>query len=146
MTSDRTVSVPLPALVLGAGGLLPFAGLTAMQWLASDPLWLVMLASYGAVILSFVGALHWGYAVRDEPTGPEAWLRYGWSVLPALAAWACLATPPGTAVLLLALGLVACLLIDEWLGRRICMPVWLLRLRRMLTAGGATSLLLAALA
>lgn len=135
-----------PALALGAGGLLPFFALAALQWLTSDPRWLPMLAGYGAVILSFVGALHWGYAVRDAPLGPEAWLRYGWSVLPALLAWVCLMLPPAAGVLLLAGGLLGCLAIDERLARRIGSPAWLMRLRRVLTAGGAASLLLAGLA
>ena len=138
--------MPLPALVFGAGGLLPFLGLAALQWVVEDPRGLSLLAAYGAVILAFVGALHWGYAVRDAPRGAEAWLRYGWSVLPALAAWSCLALPPPSAVPLLAAGLVVSLLVDEALARRIDTPAWLLRLRRWLTAGGAASLLVAALA
>ena len=146
MPTSAATSIPAPALLLGAGGLLPFAGGAAAQILTHDPRWLPLLASYGAVILSFVGALHWGYAVRDVPTGASAWLRYGWSVVPALAGWICLMLPATIAVMALAGALVACLVMDEFFSRGIAMPAWLLPLRRALTAGGAGCLLIAGLA
>ena len=146
MSTSAATSIPAPALLLGAGGLLPFAGGAAAQILTHDPRWLPLLASYGAVILSFVGALHWGYAVRDVATGASAWLRYGWSVVPALAGWVCLMLPASTAALALAAGLIVCLLVDEALSPRIELPRWLMPLRRALTAGGAGCLLLAGLA
>ena len=40
--------------------------------------------AYGAVILTFVGAVHWGYAMRDEEI---RWGRMTWSVTPSLVAW-----------------------------------------------------------
>jgi hypothetical protein len=138
--NERT---PVPALLLGYGGLIPFIGGATLQVLSPDPRWLAMLSAYGAVILSFVGALHWGYAVRDAARGESAWWGYGWSVLPALAAWVCLLLPDTTGVLLLAAGLVGCLVVDEILAPRMALPAWLLPLRRALTAGGAASLLVA---
>ena len=133
----------MPALLLGAGGLIPFIGGAALHILTQDPRWLPLLSSYGAVIMSFVGALHWGYAVRDEPQGASAWWRYGWSVLPALAAWVCLMLPVSMQAITLAAGLVLCLVVDEAFARSVCMPPWLMPLRRLLTAGGALSLLAA---
>lgn len=146
MPTTTSGHTPTPALVLGAGGLIPFVGATALHVLTHDPRWLALLTSYGAVILSFVGALHWGYAVRDAPTGVHAWWRYGWSVVPALLAWLCLMLPASTAAPVLAAGLVACLVVDECLARGLGMPVWFLPLRRVLTAGGAASLMLGGLA
>jgi len=146
MPSTGEIRIPAPALLLGAGGLLPFVGGALLHVLTQDPLWLPLLAGYGAVILSFVGALHWGYAVRDAPEGAAAWWRYGWSVVPALAAWVCLMLAPAAGALALALGLGACLVVDEFACRRLLLPPWFLPLRRVLTAGGAVCLLIGGLA
>jgi hypothetical protein len=52
-------------------------------------------SSYGAVILSFVGAQHWGLAMAlpglDEA---ERTHRFVWSVGPCLLAWPALVLPP----------------------------------------------------
>ncbi|NBT01688.1 MAG: DUF3429 family protein, partial [Betaproteobacteria bacterium] len=57
--------MPLPTIVriLGYAGLMPFIGLAFMVQLADSPNDLIALESlvaYGAVIVSFLGALHWG--------------------------------------------------------------------------------------
>jgi hypothetical protein len=39
--------------------------------------WLNALLCYGVVILTFVGALHWGYAVKRDARGLGAWIQYG---------------------------------------------------------------------
>ena len=61
---------PAPALLLGAGGLVPFVCLPVLDALhPASELLLQALATYAAVILSFVGALHWGYAVQSNSQG-----------------------------------------------------------------------------
>ncbi|MFM7273581.1 MAG: DUF3429 domain-containing protein [Gammaproteobacteria bacterium] len=145
MTAPCSDRIPTPALVLGAGGLIPFVSGAALQVMTHDPRVMPLLASYGAVILSFVGALHWGYAVRDTPSGAGAWLRFGWSVVPALMAWVCLMLPAAVGVLMLAGALSTSLAVDEVFVRHMKMPVWLMPLRRALTAVGAGSLVIAAL-
>jgi hypothetical protein len=46
------------------------------------------LVNYGAVILSFVGALHWGFAMTVQDMSAEQGRdRFIWSVIPALIAW-----------------------------------------------------------
>lgn len=133
-----------PAIVLGGAGLMPFATLALFAVLAADP-WravaLVLLTQYGALIAAFVGALHWGYAVERRAGGGEAWARYGFSVLPALAAWGALQFPAQQALLMLAAILVLCLVADFGLQRVAPLPRWFMRLRLVLTAGGAMSLL-----
>ena len=64
--------VPAPALWLGLGGLLPFVGLALRAKLGSPEVHttsLVALLQYGALIITFVGALHWGYAVAGVAAG-----------------------------------------------------------------------------
>ena len=88
---------PLPPLVRGLGyaGLIPFVGLALMVQFAPVPLNYVSaesLAAYGAVITSFMGAIHWGanlHTLGKAPPGDRwedrnAWI---WGIVPALIAW-----------------------------------------------------------
>lgn len=140
-------SAPAAALAFGAAGLLPFAGLAAL--VAFDPVGyahsLEALRGYGAVILAFVGALHWGYAVRRGARGASAWMQYGWSVVPALVAWCALLMPVWTGLRVQAAMLVACLAFDRAMARIDPVPAWLARLRFVLTAVAASSLAVASI-
>ena len=88
---------PLPPLLLklAYAGLIPFVGLALLVQLAPTPLNYLSaesLAGYGAVITSFMGALHWGanlHTLGKAPPGDRwedrnAWI---WGVIPALVAW-----------------------------------------------------------
>ena len=91
---------PLPPLVLklSYAGLIPFVGLALLVQLAPTPINYLSaesLAGYGAVITSFMGALHWGanlHTLGKNPSGDRwvdrnAWI---WGVIPALVAWVAL--------------------------------------------------------
>lgn len=55
-----------------------------------------MLLSYGAVILSFVGALHCGFAMAHPATAEQGVSgMYVWSIMPALVGWVALLITPG---------------------------------------------------
>lgn len=138
-------SVPLPALLLGAAGLVPFVGLALLSAgnPASSVTLLSALASYAAVILSFIGALHWGYAVHANAHGRLAMLQYGWSVLPALAGWLALQLPLTIALRLQALAFVLCYVVDHRLAALEVVPSWFLRLRATLSAIAAAALVAA---
>ena len=57
-------TVPQIARLLGYGGLIPFAALAALALGSSQSAaWIHALIAYGAVILSFVGALHWAFGM-----------------------------------------------------------------------------------
>ena len=113
--ADR--SAPLAVLVLGMAGLLPFIGSAGLYLLMAEERWLEVLRAYAAVIASFVGALQWGYAVRDGLEGASAWRAYGWSVLPALAGWVSLLLPVPIGLQLLAATLLLCLVVDRAFAR-----------------------------
>ena len=130
---------PRPALVawLGYGGLLPFV--VPVLALATDPhhtaLWLRVLLGYGAVILSFVGALHWGFAMAHPGVAArQGAALYGWSVVPSLAGWAALLLEPTAGAALLLAGFVAHAVQDLRLSRHLALPAWYLPLRAQLTA------------
>lgn len=140
-TPKAAESAPLAALVPGWSGLLPFVGSAGLYLLTAEERWLDVLRAYAAVIASFVGALQWGYAVRDGLEGARAWRAYGWSVVPALAAWVALLLPVQTGLALLAVTLLLCLVVDHAFARSRPGPAWLLPLRTALTLGGAACLL-----
>ena len=138
---------PRPALCFGLGGLIPFMGLTGLAITGSavgDHDARTMLAEYGATILSFVGALHWAYAVKDQVTAATAWRRYGWSVLPALMAFGALQWASVVALRIEAATLVLALWVDRRLYPQSGLPRWMLALRTLLTTIVAGLLMLAA--
>lgn len=139
---------PIPPAVawLGYGGLLPFVLLTVGIYALPQHrvFWGQALCAYGAVILSFVGALHWGFAMTLEGLSARQRLEsYVWSVVPALLAWPALVI--GSAALgssLLVLGFVANYWRDVRLARVAELPGWYLPLRLRLTAVASFCLLI----
>lgn len=134
---------------LAYGGLIPFVGLAAAGLL--DPqrsaIWQRLALNYGAVILSFVGALHWGCAmIAPAMSARKRRVCFAWSVIPALLGWVALSLDYGVGSALLALGFAAHYLQDWRLLRRASVPGWYLPLRRELTAVAILSLLIGNLA
>ncbi len=133
-----TPSSPLPPTVawLGYGGLIPFVVLAAVAVVGGDYAGFCSYAliAYGAVILSFVGAVHWGIALtRTDLSDHHRNAAWGWSVVPALLAWVALLIAPVAAAVVLVVGFVAQYLQDRRLARRSSVPAWYLPLRLRLT-------------
>ena len=122
---------------LGYGGLIPFAALAVASAVAPEHLawWSPALQSYGAVILSFVGALHWGFAMglSDVPAAQRSAL-FAWSVVPSLLAWPAFLVGGGVGSSLLIAGFAAHFVQDLRLVRKTALPAWYLPLRLRLTA------------
>lgn len=139
---------PIPAVprTLGAAGAMPFLILAAMagiQWPYQAPSQFALMA-YGAVILSFVGALHWAFAmILDGLTERERSQHYYWSVVPALLGWIALLLPPVATLLLLLAGFWSHYLLDRRLAVAANLPQWYLPLRLTLTLTVSLALLLA---
>ena len=134
-------------LALGLGGLVPFWGLAVGLLLRGAfglaPLALdLALATYAAIILSFLGGIRWGLAVpRDHQAA-----NYVVSILPSLIAWACLLAPEPWRLGLLAIVALALGFVDLGLVREGLAPPWFGRLRVILSAGAGVALLLGAFA
>ena len=143
--SPRTI--PAVPLALGLAGLIPFWAL-AIALLARGALGLspatldLELATYAAIIVSFLGGIRWGLAVPRDGRGAN----YALSVVPSLVAWACLAAPEPWRLVLLGLVALALGPIDLGLVREGLAPPWFGRLRMILSAGAGVALLLGALA
>lgn len=146
-TTDR--SIPRPALWLGIGGLIPFVGMAALILadMGNAVRWSYVLLNYGAVIVSFVGALHWGFAVLWPRQDQRLRTRLlVWSVVPALGAWVALLLPTALGLPLLATLLAVHCAFDLALRRHGVLPEWYPRLRTALTLGAIISLLVATFA
>lgn len=130
---------------LGYGGLLPFVALSAAVWFDENHrnLWHNALINYGAMILSFVGALHWGLAMSQmELTSHQRNRSFVWSIVPALVAWVALMLLPNYAIGLLVAGFWLHFLQDRRLVQITNLPRWYLPLRLRLTMVASASLLL----
>lgn len=151
----RPLQVPVPPIAawLGYGGLLPFV-LLALGILVDDQraaLFSAALIAYGAVILSFVGALHWGFAMSwGEFTAESGHRRrnevFAWSIVPTLLAWAALLVPVVLASTLLIAGFIAHYGQDWRLAAVASLPAWYLPMRLRLTVFACLCLGIGALA
>lgn len=87
MNTDHDTVLPPYAQALGYAGLMPFVG-CALALLAGDDPQLRhvaerVLVGYGAVILAFLGGVHWGLVLRERSGRATTMLAIG--VMPALA-------------------------------------------------------------
>jgi hypothetical protein len=139
-----TDTIPRTALALGLGGLLPFLACAVAIWtgwclpLVEDPA--RAMVAYGAVILSFLGGVRWGFALRmgDEGLQARALIL---SVCPSIAAWLLLLGP--TLMALAALPMLILLLgLADLQLTQIGAPLWYGALRRWLTASVVLLLLI----
>ena len=150
-SSSQTVagdsSIPLPALVLGLAGLIPFIASAAALWLG-DSVWRfdsgTALIAYGAVILSFLGGIRWGVEITQRPQRPATGALL-FSVLPSLLAWGALLVQSlinlPLAVVTLIVGFVLQFLSDRRAARSNILPLWFGKLRLILSVGATLSLL-----
>ena len=145
-----TASVRSPALpyALGLSGLIPFWALAlgkAAGWPHGLPPGELgdMLATYAATILSFLGGIRWGAALRAPDQAAVA-TDYVFGVTPQLFAWGALFAPDPWRFVLLAVGVLALGPIDRNLVARGLAPDWFGRLRMALSLGAGAALFLAA--
>ena len=114
------------AVLLGIAGLIPF--LAGLAVIVTDPtrapVATTVMIDYGACILAFLGAVHWGFALEPGGIVPEARLnnqRLLFGVLPALVGWLALlvlslAQAPRLAIAILIAGFFATI-VAETVGR-----------------------------
>jgi len=92
---------------------------------------LSVLIAYAAIILSFMGAIHWGMAMSATDKGRSQYMIV--SVIPALAAWVALITPVIPALTILLFGFIALYLYDSVVEKSQGFPAWYKSMRRNLT-------------
>ena len=137
------MTIPRTPLILGLAGLLPFlwGALTIMSPEVQG--WAVrnigarfvgpyVVLFYGAVILSFMSGVLWGFATKLE--GSRAATGYILSVIPALWVFFTTGGWPVVAGVALMIGFLGILIIDWFFWRTGAAPPWWMQLRLILTS------------
>ena len=137
--ASSSTCVPAAAKWLGALGALPFVFLSGLGLVLQGPVQAqasLALAAYGAVILSFLGGIHWGLAISENASEPRhipSYRRLAVSVVPSLVAWCALLLPDRATLPVLAAGFAVMLAVDWRAARRAEAPPWYPKLRWPLT-------------
>ena len=148
MTNDR--AAPTAPLMLGVAGLIPFVALSVLLLTGWGALFgctpefvHAALATYAALIVSFLGGIRWGLAVAvtDQSLTQQ---DYAISVVPSLLAWGALALPEPWDLRALAALTIGLGFLDQNLVRRGEAPAWFGWLRLTPSAGACVALLLGA--
>lgn len=134
---------------LGYSGLIPFVFFGAGVWFG-PALWqsfsLHALTAYGAVILSFLGAVHWGLYLADPAHRVPGFAAPAWAVIPSVAGWGALLLPTTLSLLVLLMLFPLVLWVDRASLHTVRLPYRYLVLRGYLTLGAILSLLSGTLA
>ena len=140
--------LPVLAAILGVLGLLPFLGCTigiiAFPRQIPVPNLVQAIIAYGAVILAFLGGVHWGLALETAPAIVAPGLaatnrrRLALGVVPSLIGWAALLIPLVAssliAIVLLIMGYLGTTLIEAQARQAGVMPTGYMALRWVLSA------------
>jgi hypothetical protein len=140
--------MPLVPFLLGLLGLVPFV-VCGLGALGLDPAFagrmLSALNFYAALILSFLGAVHWGLALEGIPRAAARAhrTRFVLGVVPMLVAWVALLLPlmggPDWSPLLLLLpAYIGVVLTERHAMRRGLLPRGYMRVRWVASAGAIT--------
>jgi hypothetical protein len=118
--------------LLAYSGLVPFIALAALSFLASPthrPTVIFSLLAYGATIISFLAAIHWGLTMIENPPNKQ---QLVWGVVPSLLAWISLIIEVELGLLLVAAVLLMCLVVDYKIYPGFGLEHWL-RMRLILS-------------
>ena len=136
----RSSRVPPAAVWLGVFGALPFVSIAGLSLFLESPnreLASFAITAYGALILSFLGGVHWGLAIAGYGPGHTAndtVRRLAVSVVPSLIGWAALFFPRPVGAVILAVAFGALVLFDVYATRNLEAPAWYPKLRLPLTS------------
>ncbi|NXK54280.1 TMM69 protein, partial [Chauna torquata] len=133
---------PKPALYLSLAGLIPFVSVPLSMVIQGTyyPELAFAQITYGAVIVSFIGGMKWGFAVPENSPAKPDWRNLANSVVPPLIAWQALLFKDITnGAIMLVMGLGIALHYD--LSLLPTYPIWFKGLRIVATVAAVLSLL-----
>lgn len=123
------------AKFLGYAGLIPFIGLTLVLFIADeDTAVLARFAfqAYAAIILTFIGGVHWGLIVNEKDFNNVKLVMTG-SIVPSLLAWFSILLPLPVGLAILLLSFLALFFYEYKFLWPTLFPPWYRRLRSILT-------------
>ncbi|KAN0062820.1 hypothetical protein ACQY0O_004640 [Thecaphora frezii] len=162
ITSEMAQAVPRPALLWGAAGIIPYVSTAGVSvWLARQE-YLVNLGAdktmdletasalllhaqniqvgFGAVLLSFLGAIHWGFEF-SKYGGRLGNRRYAVGVMPLVLGWPSLLLAPQLALITQWASFVAMWFVDLRATSEGWVPKWYSTYRFWLTFAVGTSII-----
>lgn len=131
------------AIRLGYAGLIPFVLGALLVWLVREdahPYVVEGLSAYAAMVLSFLGAIHWGLGMRQNVPSPTPFI---WGVVPALLAWIGVIMPAYAGLVVHGVMLLVCYAVDRRTYPALGASAWL-TLRFRLSVGAALACFIAA--
>ena len=114
MTASATLSAPnrLP-FRLGYLALVPFVLGALLIWMVridARPYVGAALSAYAAVVIAFLGGIHWGFAFRQPMPATQL---FSWGVVPALVACVAVVMPHDAGLVIHGVTIVVCYLVDR---------------------------------
>jgi hypothetical protein len=133
-------NLPPIAIALGAAGLVPFMllGLGAVGANADRSFGAAeALVGYGAVILAFLGGVHWGFTLSETGDQTAVRARLALGVVPSLVGWLAILCGivglPVSSIIVLIAGFIGTLVMEFHAQKRDLLPAGYLALRTVLT-------------
>ena len=93
------------------------------------------LSAYAAVVVAFLGGVHWGFGFTQAAPAPRLFV---WGVVPALVAWVAVLMPPYAGLVIHGAMLAACYAVDRKVYPAHGAAAWL-TLRFRLSVGASLS-------
>ncbi|KAK0525631.1 hypothetical protein OC842_005442 [Tilletia horrida] len=162
ITAEMTKQMPQPALVWGAAGVIPYVTTAGASIYLARQAWLVghgidthldldtaqalllhaqnIQITYGAILLSFLGALHWGFEF-SKYGGVVGNRRYVLGLVPLAIGWPSLLLTPSLALTTQWAGFVVAWFLDLQATNAGWVPKWYSTYRFWLTLFVGTSIL-----
>ncbi len=123
---------------LGMLALLPFMLGAVLVWFVradAHPHVAAALSAYAAVVIAFLGGVHWGFGFTQAAPAPRLFV---WGVVPALVAWVAVLMPPYAGLVIHGAMLAACYGVDRKVYPAHGAAAWL-TLRFRLSVGASLS-------
>lgn len=138
------------ARLLTIAGVIPFVALLGLLFvgdLTQRLLYLQLLTTYAAVIISFLGGIQWGIGLSVTDSAPRsAQTLFYLSVVPSLLAWTMLMIPHPPSRVLVAIFIFGFVwIIDTLLNLQKLIPAWFYKLRTVITGSVISTLVIAAI-
>lgn len=138
--------IPLPVKLLGVVGMCPFLGGAFLPFVVPVEVTSFIIffhLTYAAAVLSFFGAIHFGFAIANyqinDPQNPSTvsdllrWGQYIMSVVPLAVSWWCLSAPAPLAFPVLFFAYLAIFFVEGFAYKRQLVPLWFIRFKSVLT-------------
>ena len=121
--------------ILSYGGLVPFLiTLAGIIFSSADSrvFFINAFIAYSAVILAFIGAVHWGLIIKNDNASNRSTLL-AISVLPALIGWVAMSFPAVLALVIFAFAYPAVFIYERFTNLSVLLPEWYMLIRVQLT-------------